>query len=304
MTAFPDPTVRLNDVVVKLRGLSTEDGASFQRIVIFPRVIRDQATYNRFPMVNLPEGVEFTGSGAYLGVLCDFRRDKGEVGRFAATCRNRGADRFIYDPMLAYLVDLIHYGFTQMKEVYWMKPGKEWDPPEPHFPEGFDAPTPNKTLREALSTTQYTEGVKVGWPTFSVGPRGYRGSLHEGGNNAILNAYLYAIQFGAGSLKRYDNEIPDIRPDDTAERLEEVRYLLNVAGVEVVEDSGWKGDRFNCSIVDYKRTVKFKEDLESEDLALFVEMLRLDNCPGWTGIEVRRNTHDTIQFSTTMDSSG
>jgi len=317
---FPDPKVPLRQVVLVVKGMLPV--GKYARVVNFPTVIRDDETLRRRfrNLINEGDGpkIRMTDlsrkdhngnySGAYLGVYCRWRMDKGEIGY---------PGEFIHDPMLAYLVDLLHYGFTEMESWRKMKEGREWNPPEPIFPAGFSAPAPNKYVKDAVKVTENC----ISWPTFSVGPRGYQETrapfrrLKNGPkplNNAVLNAYLATIQFGAGSLKNYDNPIPVFRPDDSQERIVTIQHALGEADLRVVEDTGWKGASFNSCITDYKRVVQFNRDPEKQELELFRELLQLDQCPGWTGVRIQRQSPNdppqegwtVFQFTTTMDSSG
>lgn len=274
MTKFPDTTMRLRDVIVRGRGFTPE--GVFTRVVTFPQIAWKSAGAH-------------CSKGTYRGIY-------------------QGAT-VVEDPMLAYLVDLIRYGYMSMGHYTKMREGKEWNPPDPRFEKGY-APEMNvaqlrsfqetNSLKHALST--YKDG-RLAWPTFSVGRRGTRGSHQEGGLNAVTMTYLQAIQFGASILKQYDNEIPDFRPDDSYERLAVVKKHLENVELEVVEDSGWVGRSGGSCITDYTRNVTFNMAPTLVELALYEEMLSLDRCPGWTQVSAREITKRTWQFSTTMDSS-
>lgn len=287
---YPDPEVSLGDVVLRLRGTDAE--GNFRRVLNFPTVLQYKGVWDRRQMERLGfEDLPDKPDGAYYGVLCRWQSDvphplQGKV---------------IRSPVLAYLVTLLRYGWDNTSN-YRMMEGKTWDPPEPVFPEGYECPMPNKPVKDGVRGSERAGSNYIGFPTFCVGPRGYRGDIRgDNPNNAILNTYLATIQKASG-LKNYDNAVGNFRPDDTEYRLAHVKEML--VDLPVVEDTGWKGDRFNCSIVDYHRTVTFERAPTDEELELFREMLRLDKCPGWTGIGQRpQTTPNVFTFTTTMDSS-
>lgn len=288
MTAFPDPEVRLREVILRCRG-RTPSG-EYTRVVDFPRILMEgvhtRLLLERRGFKDLPP----VTPGAYLGIECQWHSSIEGIPRHGD---------IILDPMLAYLVDLLKYGYEEMKTYHSVREGKEWNPPEPVFPEGFEAPMPNKPVKDGMNCY----GGRMNMPTFSHGPRGYRAASGEGGNNAVLNCFLATIAFGASTMQNYDNCIPDFRPDDTEERLAIVREELDFMNVIVVEDSGWKGRSGGRCITDYTRSVLFNVAPTMEELALFREMLSLDKSPGWTGIGCRKLGVAQFTFTTTMDSS-
>lgn len=301
MTAFPDPEVRLREVI--LRGRGRTPSGEYTRIVDFPRVLKD--TDDKFHVfkrlgIEKPENPV----GAFIGIECLYH------GIYPGLARE---GEVILDPMLAYLVALVQYGYEEMKTYHSVRAWREWNPPEPVFPKGFETPMPNKPVKDGMNCY----GGRMNMPTFSQGPRGYRATSRLGSsnavlnrflaapnrNNAVLNCFLAAIAFGAGTMKTYDNVLPDFRPDDTEDRLKIILVELERHGVEVVEDSGWRGRPGGRCITDYSRTVTFSTTPSDADLALFQEMLSLDECPGWTSIGSHQVNFAKYIFTTTMDSS-
>ncbi|RLC12700.1 MAG: hypothetical protein DRI24_17005, partial [Deltaproteobacteria bacterium] len=272
------------------RARGRDSKGNYVRTVDFPRIIRNTDTYT-LERLGVPLGAK--PLGAFIGIECSY------YGTYPGLKR---AGEAILDPMLAYQVALLKYGYEEMKNSHYMRPGNPWNPPEPMFLEGFEAPVPNKTVK--AGARHNVESVTI--PTFGVGPRGYCASTlgeEADRNNAVLNCYLAAISFGAGTMKAYDNVIPSFRPDDSADRINEIKSSLEESGLLVIADNGWRGRSGGRCITDYSREVTFNREVTDEELCLYREMLSLDSCPGYTGVLYRKLSVSQFSFSTTMDSS-
>lgn len=82
--------------------------------------------------------------------------------------------------------------------------------------------------------------------------------------------------------------------------------------VKILEDSGWKHDTFSSrpsrGINDYRREIKFADQLSDDQLKAVCRWLECDNCPGWTGVKAQllfgsNSTPVEYRFHTTYDSS-
>lgn len=78
------------------------------------------------------------------------------------------------------------------------------------------------------------------------------------------------------------------------------------AALPVVERGSW--EMLSSSIPrrgirDYGRTLTFSRELTDDEVETIRKLLRLDNCPGWTGVMIRKNTGHAYYATTTWDSS-
>lgn len=74
-----------------------------------------------------------------------------------------------------------------------------------------------------------------------------------------------------------------------------------------LSDTGWIFDEKtsikSIGIYDYKRTVSFDHKLSTSELVETEHWLKINECPGWTGITSRIDENFTYMFRTTYDSS-
>lgn len=237
-------------------------------------------------------------------------------------------------PMVAFLIDLIKWGYENLEDYYSLRNPVDPDdcllglPNERNVPysvgsvlhlsrplsswfkrvEVLEPTTPGKRRTKpkyVMSRTRFHA------PTLCIGPRGYREAMAtrwgEGRGTAADAALLACIQIGV-QIRNYDNVIPNVHVDDSAERLAFLRGRMSAPDfVRVVKDGGWVHDsRTSISrrgINDYNREVTFSREPTAEELEVFKEMLTLDNCPGYLGISGRAFSPNHLLFRTTCDSS-
>ena len=74
----------------------------------------------------------------------------------------------------------------------------------------------------------------------------------------------------------------------------------------VISDSEWISSNGGRCITDYRREIEFSRKLSEEELEVIRNILKDNECPGWTGVSgyLNRDTDKNIyRFSTCWDSS-
>lgn len=234
----------------------------------------------------------------------------------------------IDDPMLAFVIDLIRWGYEKLESPGALKSplaeGEELDVPNyKHLPYkmrlacGATRPTaefftfrmempPSLKWSVKNEKKRVKSNTRFDYGTLCQGPRGLTAvyGAHGSGFDA---AALWAIQMGC-MLKSCDNGISNIHVDDTKERLAFLRGRMSAPDfVKVVEDTGWSNDTRTSNprrgINDFNRKVKFERQPTAEEMSVYKESLSLDECPGYTGILVTDIGENTFGLRTTWDSS-
>jgi hypothetical protein len=227
----------------------------------------------------------------------------------------------IDDPMVAFLIDLMKWGYDNLESYSALKaPTERVDTPEPsQLPHEirknfqttkairdyfeFRDELPPGVKRWTPKTKMVRSKVLFHLPTLCIGPRGYREAFP--GGSGFDAACIAAIQAGL-SIRHWDNGIPNFHVDDTAQRLAFLKGRMSAPDFPtIVEDSKWQMLSTSIphrGIRDYDRRIVFSAPLTDEQLAVFQEYLSLDDCPGWTGVGMRQEGRAYV-FGTTHDSS-
>lgn len=226
----------------------------------------------------------------------------------------------IDDPLLAYCVALVKYGYENFWGYYEMPKSGTFDPPK--GPAG-NYPEPKPSLTEACQIREDKyRGKHLHFPMLLAGGRGYRGVYFgpDDEGNAVLACYIAMIQQGI-RLKHYDNYLESTLWDDTPEHIEKLTRIIkgDISFPKVIKDSGWEFNTGSSSpgrgIRDYDRYVEFGAPLSTEQMKLVQDLLHHgaffdtdgnvveSKCPGWTGIMVRSSGGARYRFLTTYDSS-
>jgi len=236
-------------------------------------------------------------------------------------------------PRVAFLIDLIKWGYENLEDYYTLSRPREPDddlglpdvtslPYEERWALNLSRPLsswfkrvevqePTLPGKRRTKPKYVMSRTRFHSPTLCVGPRGYREAMAtrwgEGKGTAADAALLSCIQIGI-QIRNYDNKIPNIHIDDSAERLAFLRGRMSAPDfVAVAQDSGWEHDSRTSiarrGINDYNREVTFARSPTEKELEIFKEMLALDNCPGYTGIASRALSPAQYIFRTTCDSS-
>jgi len=213
-------------------------------------------------------------------------------------CEDCGGHRYVYanggridDPRLALQIKLVEFGYTHGYR----------DPvvvePRPCCRLGDDEPSVRSVLR-----LDQKWGV---FPTLSVcsGCGGYKSVFRSEDIAGPRLAWRTAlVQFGDSTCKNFDNDPPS-HPCNCEARLKELDE--QIAALPLVSDSGWSGAGGipRRGIRDYARSMEFSRELEEDEMDLLREWLQRKDCPGWTGVMVRRHGGGRYGFTTTWDSS-
>lgn len=69
--------------------------------------------------------------------------------------------------------------------------------------------------------------------------------------------------------------------------------MLTLEHNPCTHDTNWIDRKFNACIIDYRRFFKFTTDLTEAELNNIRDYLEEWNCPGWTGVMLRKvNAND------------
>jgi len=115
---------------------------------------------------------------------------------------------------------------------------------------------------------------------------------------------LALIQFGDKMCRMCDN-YPPSKICDCEQRLGKLQRAVD--RLPIVGDTGWslnkRTSRPMRGIRDYDRSMVFGRDLSKDEMLDLREWLAKKDCPGWTGIMVRKHETGRYSFTTTWDSS-
>lgn len=142
------------------------------------------------------------------------------------------------------------------------------------------------------------------FPTFSACSScgKYNGII---GNGRHIDRYdllreVLLVKYGH-YLKHYDSDLPSA-PCTCKQDL--LRIQERLIDLPLLDEQGWVGSPGGRAITDYTKRVQFARNLTDSELNLFLEYLKLNKCPGWTGISYKRLSEGIYLFSTCQDRSG
>jgi len=226
---------------------------------------------------------------------------KNDDGEFLGIIDPESGEK-IEAPWSAYLLALMEYGYSHLDTGRTFLSGvTEFNPPGPG-PAGF--PEAKSILVE---TCKPRWGGDYYFQTLSSTLEGEYRSIKD---DIYTPCYIAAMQQGM-RLRDWDNEVSDIYPDRTEEKLAALREEMGDFP-EMVYEGDWKrGSESNpmrgYSV--YYKNVRFADELTSDQLGTYQHYLYLNKCPGWTGVSMNRryvteDNENSYTFRTVNDSSG
>lgn len=161
--------------------------------------------------------------------------------------------------------------------------------------------TVNDCLTVLYDTSSHQRQIL--FPTFSACSScgKYNGIVGNGRyiNRLDLLHDILLIKYGY-YLTHYDSALP---PAPCTCQQDFLKIQQKLIDLPLLDEQGWVGSPGGRAITDYTKRVKFARNLTDSELNLFLEYLKLNKCPGWTGISCKMLSEGIYLFSTCQDRS-